>query len=431
MNNNYFSVYEVNSYIKDIFEEDIILNDIKISGEISNYTHHSSGHMYFTLKDDKAKINCLMFKTDTLSLKFKPQNGNKVLVRGRISVYERDGKYQVYCKAMQPDGVGRLYEEYELLKQKLELEGLFDVARKKSLPFFPKKIGVVTSPTGAVIKDIINVSTNRFKGVNIVLYPCKVQGEGSEESIIKGINYFNSRDDIDVVIIGRGGGSIEELWSFNGESLARCIYASKIPIVSAVGHETDFTIADFVSDYRASTPSHAAEIVVPSLKELSYKVNSLGDKILSLQKRGIKFRKDNILSYEKILSLKSPNRKLLDSMQYVDVLYDKILKGFSYKIKNNRKTIDDFQRNLSLGLEKHFSIKKHRYSMAVSKLEALSPIGVLKRGYTFTESNNKVVNSIKNIKEGDTLNVNMIDGEIVCKVESIMEGDKWQLEKKK
>lgn len=431
MNNNYFSVYEVNSYIKDIFEEDIILNDIKISGEISNYTHHSSGHMYFTLKDDKAKINCVMFKTDTLSLKFRPQNGNKVLVRGRISVYERDGKYQVYCKSMQPDGVGRLYEEYELLKQKLELEGLFDVARKKSLPFFPKKIGVVTSPTGAVIKDIINVSTNRFKGVNIVLYPCKVQGEGSEESIIKGINYFNSRDDIDVVIIGRGGGSIEELWSFNGESLARCIYASKIPIVSAVGHETDFTIADFVSDYRASTPSHAAEIVVPSLKELSYKVNSLGDKILSLQKRGIKFRKDNILSYEKILSLKSPNRKLLDSMQYVDVLYDKILKGFSYKIKNNRKTIDDFQRNLSLGLEKHFSIKKHRYSMAVSKLEALSPIGVLKRGYTFTESNNKVVNSIKNIKEGDTLNVNMIDGEIVCKVESIMEGDKWQLEKKK
>ena len=431
MNNSYFSVYEVNSYIKDIFEEDIILNDIKISGEISNYTHHSSGHMYFTLKDDKAKINCVMFKTDTLSLKFRPQNGNKVLVRGRISVYERDGKYQVYCKSMQPDGVGRLYEEYELLKQKLELEGLFDVARKKSLPFFPKKIGVVTSPTGAVIKDIINVSTNRFKGVNIVLYPCKVQGEGSEESIIKGINYFNSRDDIDVVIIGRGGGSIEELWSFNGESLARCIYASKIPIVSAVGHETDFTIADFVSDYRASTPSHAAEIVVPSLEELSYKVNSLGDKILSLQKRGIKFRKDNILSYEKMLSLKSPNRKLLDNMQYVDVLYDKILKGFSYKIKNNRKTIDDFQRNLSLGLEKHFSIKKHRYSIAISKLEALSPIGVLKRGYTFTESNNKVVNSIKNIKEGDTLNVNMIDGEIICKVESVMEGDKWQLEKKK
>ena len=431
MNNNYFSVYEVNSYIKDIFEEDIILNDIKISGEISNYTHHSSGHMYFTLKDDKAKINCLMFKTDTLSLKFKPQNGNKVLVRGRISVYERDGKYQVYCKSMQPDGVGRLYEEYELLKQKLELEGLFDVARKKSLPFFPKKIGVVTSPTGAVIKDIINVSTNRFKGVNIVLYPCKVQGEGSEESIIKGINYFNSREDIDVIIIGRGGGSIEELWSFNGESLARCIYLSEIPIVSAVGHETDFTIADFVSDYRASTPSHAAEIVVPSLEELSYKVNSLGDKILSLQKRGIKFRKDNILSYEKILSFKSPNRKLLDNMQYVDVLYDKILKGFSYKIKNNRKSIDDFQRNLSLSLEKHFSIKKHRYGIAVSKLEVLSPIGVLKRGYTFTEANNKVVNSIKSIKKGDTLNVNMIDGEIICKVESVMEGDKWQLEKKK
>lgn len=431
MNNNYFSVYEVNSYIKDIFEEDIILNDIKISGEISNYTHHSSGHMYFTLKDDKAKINCVMFKSDTLALKFKPQNGSKVLVRGRVSIYERDGKYQVYCKAMQPDGVGRLYEEYELLKQKLELEGLFDVARKKSLPFFPKKIGVVTSPTGAVIKDIINVSTNRFKGVNIVLYPCKVQGDGSEESIIKGISYFNSRDDIDVIIIGRGGGSIEELWCFNGEKLARCISESKIPIVSAVGHETDFTIADFVADYRASTPSHAAEIVVPSLNELSYKINSLGDKILSLQKRGIKYRKDNILSYEKILSLKSPNKKLTDNMQYVDVLYDKILKGFLYKIKESRKTVDNFELNLNLSLEKHLSRKKHRYSIAISKLEALSPISVLKRGYTFTQCNNKVINSINSVKKGDTLNVNMIDGEIICKVEDIMEGDKWQLEKKK
>lgn len=431
MSNKHFSVYEVNSYIRDIFEDNLCLRDIWINGEISNYTHHSSGHMYFTLKDDKAKLNCVMFKGDALSLKFKPQNGQKVLVRGRVSVYERDGKYQVYCKSMQPDGIGSLYAAYEHLKKKLESEGLFDVARKKSLPFFPGTIGVITSPTGAVIKDIINVSKNRFNGVSILLYPAKVQGEGAEKTIVEGIDYFNSREDIDVIIIGRGGGSIEELWAFNEENLARAIFNSKKPIVSAVGHETDYTIADFVSDYRASTPSHAAEIIVPSYNNLTYKINSLDDKILSLVNINLRSKKDMVSSYKKTIEMRSPSRNLRESMQYLDGLYDRILRSFTNNIEKNRSNLNFIKKDILSNTEKSLDRKKSRYGMLVSKLDALGPINVLKRGYTFTKIGNKVINSISSVKVGDTINVSMLDGDLNCKVEEIMEGEKWQLERKK
>lgn len=430
MNNNHFSVYEVNSYIKDIFDEELFLRDIYISGEISNYTNHSSGHLYFTLKDDKAKISCVMFKGDALSLKFRPQNGQKVLVRGRVSVYERDGKYQVYCKTMEPDGIGSLYAEYELLKKKLENEGLFEMARKKSLPFFPKRIGVVTSPTGAVIKDIINVATNRFKGVNIVLYPAKVQGDGAEKTIIEGIRYLNSLEDVDVIIIGRGGGSIEELWAFNDESLAREIYNSKKPIVSAVGHETDFTISDFVSDYRASTPSHAAEVTVPSLNDLRYKIDSLDKKILSLINNNIKSKLDNILYYRRLMENKSPDKKLKNNMQYLDILNDRILSSFYNKIKTDRNNILLKEKDIISQAEKYLINKRAEFNMLISKLDALGPLNVMKRGYTFTKVGEKVVNSVSSVKVGDTLNINMIDGALNCKVIDIVEGSKWQQEKK-
>ncbi|KMT21351.1 exodeoxyribonuclease VII large subunit [Clostridium cylindrosporum] len=431
MNNKHFSVYEVNSYIKDIFENDIELIDIYINGEISNFTHHSSGHMYFTLKDDKAKLSCVMFKGDTLLLKFRPQNGQKVLVRGRVSVYERDGKYQVYCKAMQPDGIGSLYIAYEQLKKKLESEGLFDVARKKSLPFFPNRIGVITSPTGAVIRDIINVATNRYKGTDILLYPAKVQGEGAEYTIIEGIEYFNKKSDIDVIIIARGGGSIEELWAFNEESLARAVYSSKIPIVSAIGHETDFTICDFVSDYRASTPSHAAELIVPSFDNLSYKISSIDQRLYALMNIVLTEKSSKVESYKNILEMRSPDRKLKANMQYLDGLYDKILSSFYDKIKVERSNILIKEKDIISLVQKSLMNKKSKYAVLISKLDAMSPINVLKRGYTFTQIGKKVVNSVSNVKLGDIINVNMIDGELNCKVEEIVEGKKWQLEKKR
>ncbi|MEF9933782.1 MAG: exodeoxyribonuclease VII large subunit [Clostridium sp.] len=431
MNNKYFSVYEVNSYIRELFEYDLELNNIYISGELSNFTHHSSGHMYFTLKDDKAKLSCVMFKTDATSLKFKPQNGQKVLVRGRVSVYERDGKYQLYCKSMNVDGIGDLYEAYQQLKKKLETEGLFDVARKQSLPLFPQKIGVVTSPTGAVIRDIINVSTKRYKGVNILLYPATVQGEGAHKTIIEGINYFNSRGDVDVIIIGRGGGSIEELWCFNEEELARCIYSSKTPIVSAVGHETDYTIADFVADFRASTPSHAAEVTVPSYDEISYKINAIVSRIHTITKNSIKQKRNNNLSYEKTINMLSPERKLKENMQYVDTIYNKIFNSFYDNIKSSRNDINLYQKDISINIEKLINAKKQKYIELISKIDVLSPLNTLQRGYSFVTLNDKVVNTVQDVEKGDSIKINMIDGMVNCKVEKIMEGTKWQLEKKK
>lgn len=425
MNNKHFSVYEVNSYIREIFEYDIELNDIYISGELSNFTHHSSGHMYFTLKDDKAKLSCVMFKSDALSLRFKPQSGQKVLVRGRVSVYERDGKYQLYCNMIQIDGIGSLYTAYEQLKNKLELEGLFDVARKKSLPLFPQKIGIVTSPTGAVIRDIINISSKRYKGVNLLLYPATVQGTEARDSIIEGIEYFNTREDVDIIIIGRGGGSIEELWAFNEESLARAIFKSNKPIVSAVGHETDFTIADFVADFRASTPSHAAEVTVPSSVDLYFKINSLEDKLLSIINKEMLIKLNKVSSYSKTINMQSPQRRLKENMQYIDMTYDKIMNKFYDNIKMKRNNLFILEKDIVSNMEKYIGAQKYKYIELISKIGILNPINTLQRGYTYTTLNEKIVSSVKIISEGDDIKVNMIDGEINCKVESIKEGKIW------
>ncbi|MEG0641052.1 MAG: exodeoxyribonuclease VII large subunit [Clostridium sp.] len=425
MNNKHFSVYEVNSYIREIFEYDIELNDIYISGELSNFTHHSSGHMYFTLKDDKAKLSCVMFKSDALSLRFKPQSGQKVLVRGRVSVYERDGKYQLYCNMIQIDGIGSLYTAYEQLKNKLELEGLFDVARKQSLPLFPQKIGIVTSPTGAVIRDIINISSKRYKGVNLLLYPATVQGTEARDSIIEGIEYFNTREDVDIIIIGRGGGSIEELWAFNEESLARAIFKSNKPIVSAVGHETDFTIADFVADFRASTPSHAAEVTVPSSVDLYFKINSLEDKLLSIINKEMLIKLNKVSSYSKTINMQSPQRRLKENMQYIDMTYDKIMNKFYDNIKMKRNNLFILEKDIVSNMEKYIGAQKYKYIELISKIGILNPINTLQRGYTYTTLNEKIVSSVKIISEGDDIKVNMIDGEINCKVESIKEGKIW------
>ena len=385
---NPITVTELNLYVKNKVAEDEYLNNVYVSGEISNFKHHYSGHMYFTLKDENSLIKCVMFKSYTATLNFVPKDGMKVAVLGTVSVYERDGIYQIYAKAMQEDGVGALYEEYEKLKKKLELEGLFDEAHKKKIPFMPKVVGVLTSNTGAVIRDIINVSTRRNPNVNIKLLPVPVQGEGAGIKIAKAIKQMNELKLADVLIIGRGGGSLEDLWPFNEEVVARAIYESEIPIVSAVGHETDFTIADFVADLRAPTPSAAAELVVSDIFDVKNTLDIYENRLKILLKRKTEVMR---LRFEKVMAsraYKDPLKRINDKYLEVD--------KFAKEIEN-------------LGKNK-FQKVKSEFSNVIAKLDTLSPLKTLVRGYSITEKDGKVISSSNDLKSGDSLNLRFIDG---------------------
>ncbi len=382
------SVTELNSYIKNKIADDEYLNNILIKGEISNFKNHYTGHMYFTLKDENSLIKCVMFKTYAQKLTFMPKDGMKVFVLGGVSVFERDGVYQIYVKAMQEDGVGILYKKYEELKQRLEEQGYFDEEHKKKIPQMPRTIGVLTSQTGSVIRDIINVSTRRNPNVNIRLYPVPVQGEGAAEKIAKGIKFMNENNLADVLILARGGGSLEDLWPFNEEIVAHAIYNSEIPIISAVGHETDFSISDFVADLRAPTPSAAAELAVPDIYEIKQKINVYQNRLrLSLVKK-VEIMK---LRYEKCLSsrvFKEPLRNINDNYLKIDT-YIKTLENI---IKTKQKA------------------EKTKYIELVSKLDTLSPLKTLTRGYSLVESNNKIVKSTKDVKTGDKVDIRFVDG---------------------
>ena len=385
---NPITVTELNLYVKNKVAEDEYLNNVYVSGEISNFKHHYSGHMYFTLKDENSLIKCVMFKSYTATLNFVPKDGMKVAVLGTVSVYERDGIYQIYAKAMQEDGVGALYEEYEKLKKKLELEGLFDESHKKKIPFMPKVVGVLTSNTGAVIRDIINVSTRRNPNVNIKLLPVPVQGEGAGIKIAKAIKQMNELKLADVLIIGRGGGSLEDLWPFNEEVVARAIYESEIPIVSAVGHETDFTIADFVADLRAPTPSAAAELVVSDIFDVKNTLDIYENRLKILLKRKTEVMR---LRFEKVMAsrvYKDPLKRINDKYLEVD--------KFTKEIEN-------------LGKNKLQKVKSE-FSNVIAKLDTLSPLKTLVRGYSITEKDGKVVSSSNDLKSGDCLNLRFIDG---------------------
>ena len=367
------SVTELNSYIKNKIADDEYLNNVLIKGEISNFKNHYTGHMYFTLKDENSLIKCVMFKTYAQKLNFMPKDGMKVFVLGGVSVFERDGVYQIYVKAMQEDGVGILYKKYEELKQRLEQEGYFEEEHKKAIPQMPKIIGVLTSQTGSVIRDIINVSTRRNPNVNIRLYPVPVQGEGAAEKIADGIKFMNKNQLADVLILARGGGSLEDLWPFNEEIVAHAIYNSEIPVISAVGHETDFSISDFVADLRAPTPSAAAELAVPDVYEVKQKINLYQNRLrLSLVKK-VEIMK---LRYEKCMSsrvFKEPLRNINDNYLKVDT-YIKKLENI---IKTKQKE------------------EKTKYIELVSKLDTLSPLKTLTRGYSLVEQDNKIIkNSI-------------------------------------
>lgn len=382
------SVSQLNNYIKDKIANDENLANVLVKGEISNFKNHYTGHMYFTLKDENSLIKCIMFKTYAQRLEFMPKDGMKVFIAGGVSVFERDGIYQIYVKAMQEDGIGILYKKYEELKNRLEQEGYFDEIHKQKIPQMPKIIGVLTSQTGSVIRDIINVSTRRNPNVYIRLFPVPVQGEGAAEKIATGIKFMNENKLADVLILARGGGSLEDLWSFNEEIVAYAIYNSKIPIISAVGHETDFSISDFVADLRAPTPSAAAELAVPDIYEIKQKINTYQNRLRHTLINKVDKMK---LRYEKCLSsrvFKEPLRDIEDN--YLKI--DNYIKQLENIIKNKQKE------------------EKTKYIELISKLDTLSPLKTLTRGYSIVEKNSNVIKSIKNLKTGDKINIRLVDG---------------------
>ena len=383
------SVSDLNSYIKNKIADDEYLNNVLIKGEISNFKNHYTGHMYFTLKDENSLIKCIMFKSYAQKLDFMPKDGMKVFVLGGVSVFERDGIYQIYVKAMQEDGVGILYKKYEELKQRLDEEGYFDESHKQKIPLMPKVIGVLTSQTGSVIRDIINVSTRRNPNVQIRLYPVPVQGEGAAEKIADGIRFMNENNLADVLILARGGGSLEDLWPFNEEIVAHAIYNSKLPIISAVGHETDFSISDFVADLRAPTPSAAAELAVPDIYEIKQKINVYQNRLrMSLVKK-VEIMK---LRYEKCMN-------------------SRVFKEPTRNINDNYLRIDNYIKRLENTIKIKQKEEKTKYIELVSKLDTLSPLKTLTRGYSIIESDNKIINSYKKLSTGDKVKLKFYDGQ--------------------
>jgi len=393
------SVSQLNRYIKMNFDADENLANIFISGEISNFTnHYRTGHLYFTLKDDSAAVRAVMFNFSAKRLKFMPEDGMKVIARGRVSVYEASGQYQLYVDDMQPDGVGALNLAYEQLKEKLQKEGLFSELHKKPLPPYPEKVGVITSPTGAAVRDIINVLGRRFPYAEIVFCPVLVQGDGAHLQLTDAVNLFNSERAADVIIIGRGGGSIEDLWEFNDEGLARAVYNSEIPVISAVGHETDFTICDFVADMRAPTPSAAAELAVPDANELQYALSALKNRMFLNVSSGIADRRSRLEYLTSKGALKSPDEMLSNRSQRLDTAFSKMLSSYENRIGG----------------------KKVEFISAATALSKLDPMSVLMRGFAFvSDKNGKNVYSSQALAKGDKINVRFHDGSAVCEVKEI------------
>lgn len=382
------TVTDLNKYIKDKIADDEYLNNVLVKGEISNFKNHYTGHMYFTLKDENCLIKCIMFKSYAQKLNFMPKDGMKVMVFGSVSVFERDGVYQIYVKAMEEDGLGDLYTRYQELKKELEVKGLFNEEHKKKIPLMPKVIGVLTSQTGSVIRDIINVSTRRNPNVYIKLLPVPVQGEGAAEKIAYGIEYMNKNKLADVLILARGGGSLEDLWPFNEKVVAESIYESEIPIISAVGHETDFTISDFVADLRAPTPSAAAELAVPDIYEVTKKIRLYEDRLRNSLIKKVEFMK---MRYEKCMSssvIKEPTRKINENYIKLD--------GYIKQLENIIKIKNEKERT--------------KYVELVAKLDAFSPLKTLTRGYSITEKNGNIIKTSKELNKGDIVSIKFIDG---------------------
>ncbi len=395
-----YAVYEVTKYIRQKLDRDEVLRDVYVKGEISNLRQPTSGHLYFTLKDERSELRCVMFREKNRKLKSIPVDGTSVIARGRISVYERQGKYQLYVDDIQEEGIGALYRAFEQLKKKLKEEGLFDAAYKKPIPGFPRRIGVITSSTGAAIRDVLNITRRRFPHVHILLAPVAVQGEEAAPQIVNAIRLMNrvnaEQMKIDVLVVGRGGGSIEELWAFNEEAVARAISSSEIPVISAVGHETDFTIADFVADLRAATPSEAAELAVPDKREIENNLSSLKLRMQQNAFKAIEYHRKQLESIERNILFRTPMEK----------------------INQYRQTVDEIKRSITAEITHLIALHKKSLQALTGKLDALSPHAILERGYSICSRlpEGKIVRSVRDIAIGDALRILFSDGEAVSEV---------------
>jgi len=439
-----FSIRDLTRYIKMRIDADPVLQNVWVKGEISNFTRHSSGHLYFTLKDKDSRIKCIMFAGQASRLAFAPKEGARVIANGSVSVYERDGQYQMYVSSMQPDGIGSLYLAFEQLKAKLDAEGLFAPERKKRIPSFPSAIGVITSPTGAAVRDIMITLQRRNPAVQVLLYPVLVQGTGAAPSIVKAIRAMNERREVDVLIVGRGGGSLEELWAFNEEAVARAIAASDIPVISAVGHETDVTIADFVADLRAATPTAAAELAVPSRLELRQELMHLKQRMTGALNAAVGAKREMLQRLRRSPFLTNPRRQLM--MQQVERLdrhtdalkfyaktalrssaerfarLDRRLAASSPReaVRQAGKQLDVAKLKLLQRMNARMKEDRHAFEMHVRRLDALSPLKVMQRGYSLVYSDKrKLVKSLNDVQLGDLLHVRVTDGELVASVWAI------------
>lgn len=440
-----YSVSDLNSLIKKQIEGSFPI--VWVQAEISNFKAHTSGHFYFSLKDDKSQINAVMFKGLNSKLKFRPESGMEVLVRGKVTVYEPRGNYQIFCEHMEPVGAGALQKAFEQLKAKLQKEGLFDQKHKKPLPIFPKHIGVVTSPTGAAIRDILNVLERRHKAVEVTIIPARVQGEGAAEEVARGVELANRVNMFDVLIVGRGGGSIEDLWCFNEEIVARAIFASDLPVISAVGHEVDYTIADFVADYRAPTPSAAAEVVVQSVAELKERILTFQSRLAQI----INFRLSHTL--QKLHNLQSklvdPKRRLADLNMQCDELVLRLQNAVNRNLKEKRLTVSVLKErlkspeallkykkdkiiSLSRSLQKEVlnqvKSNKERLKGLMGVMHSLSPLQVVDRGYAIVFKEDKIIKNVKSVQENDQLKIQLSDGTLEVQVKNKQE-ESWTLKK--
>ena len=422
MTNNYITIGALNKYLKNLFDGDSNLQEVYLKAEISNFKAHTRGHLYFTLKDETSRINAVMFSYNALRLKFKPVDGMKVLVKGKISVYEATGTYQIYVEEMDQDGLGNLYIEFEKLKKKLASEGLFDPDKKKKIPKVPKKIGIVTASTGAAIKDILTTIKRRFPVCETILFPSLVQGVDAAKDIVKNIEIANTYD-IDTLIVGRGGGSIEDLWPFNEEIVARAIYESKVPVISAVGHEIDFTIADFVADLRAPTPTAAAELAVPNIETINtYLENVVNRSTISINNY-IDTRKQTLGGLVSSYVLKKPTAMYEIKEQNLDFLIDNLNKEIKIIIDNNKVRLHkDVSSYVLTNPEIIYKYKMQNLEHIINKLDVLNPMNTLKRGYSIVKKEDKVISDIKNVLVNDVVNISIKNGNINAKVIEVNDG---------
>lgn len=416
MNNEVsLTVTDINNYIKNIVDGDFFLSNVTLKGEISNLKFHTRGHLYFSLKDENSKINAVMFNYKNLGLNFIPKDGMNVIVKGKVSVFTTGGSYQITVSNMKEDGIGNLYILFEELKRRLEREGLFSPEHKKKLPRIPKKVGVITAATGAAVKDIISTINRRFPLTEIILFPTLVQGVGAKENIVKMINEANESD-VDVIILGRGGGSIEDLWAFNEEIVARAIYNSTKPIVSAVGHEIDFTISDFVSDMRAPTPTGAAELVVPSKVEIQSYLNDYKGRIISVINKKIKSYTDTFSKLKSTYILKNPISMYEIDEQKLDNMLEKLGSIMTYKLEREKSKLNNLSKMISPNILNRLDKEKIKLENIETKLKLLNPENILKKGYSLTLVEGKIVKSINSVKKGSIIDTKFSDGIIKSEV---------------